>query len=93
MGPNFLNGRVIDTKPLNLKLLCPMHSKTNTETLVLGEGKRSIHIGQNKKAGACVHSNPPLQEQEVGGFSRAKGLSRRSFSETRGSLPLSPWAV
>lgn len=37
-----------DTKPLNLKFMCLMHRKQNTETSVLGDGERFIQIGQNE---------------------------------------------
>ena len=43
--------RTFDTEPLNLKFVCPMHSKPITETSVLEDGERFIQIGQNEKVG------------------------------------------
>ena len=50
---------VSDTKPLNLKFVCSMHSKPNTETSVLGDGERFIQVGQNEEVRAYVLSNSP----------------------------------
>ena len=88
-----ISGSHCDTKSLYLKFVCAMHSKPNTETLALGDGERFIWIGQNEKGGAWVRSHLPSQEQKAGRFHRVKGLGRRSCGETKGSLPLSSWAI
>ena len=65
----------IDAKPLNLKFVCPMLSKPNTETSALGDGDSFIQIGQDEKVGAWVHSNPPSAEHKAGGFIELRGLA------------------
>lgn len=45
----FLNTVIgVDTETPNLKFVCQMQSKLNTETLGLGDGERFIPVGQNE---------------------------------------------
>lgn len=81
---------ITDIKPLNLKLVCPMHRKPNTGTSMLGDGERFIRVGRNEKMGARVSTNPPSQKQKTSSFYRAMGLGMRSFGKARGSLGITP---
>ena len=69
-----------------------MHSKPNTETLVLGGGERFYLNWPKREGGSIDLLKSALTRAESRGFYRAKGLGRRSFRETKRSLPISPWA-
>ena len=83
----------IDTKPLNLKFVCLTHSKPNTETSVLGDGERSHLNWPRWDNGSLGSLNSAFARTESREFYRAKGLGRRSFKETKESLPINPWAI
>ena len=67
-----------------------MHSKTNTETSVLGDGERSHSSWPRQEGGSMDSLKPTLSRAKGRVFYIAKGLGKRSFGETKGSLQISP---